>query len=451
MTHDEAILKRFPLITEAGHRRLHWLMEHPQAPRYTHPGYNRVTVEGLRRAQAFANEIRASPPRWRYRQVPAWLNEFAEWCFREVPFYRRYGDKPQNFFDLPTTDRSDLNRDSWSFVSDSQPLDDLIVYNTSGATGHPLDILTHPDTLALYIPLLQAALAAPGIAIEGDPERVTIAYVCCQKFTYTYAAVMPVLDQAGFVKINLNPGEWRDSADRAQFLDTCNPQIYTGTPFAFMELADLSLKTRPKALISTSMMLLPGLKRSLESHFGCPILDVYSLNESGPVAVADADGNYLLLQPRLYVEILGEDGSPCEPGQRGEVTLSGGFNPFLPLLRYRTGDQAALEFRGAPGRHAGSPLLVGLEGRLPIVFRARDGGAVNNIDISIALRPLPITQFNLHQFADGSLRLRLRGAADQNEARRAVLNLFGPGQPLTIETLALDGKVVQYTSDLLKQ
>jgi len=36
------------------------------------------------------------------------------------------------------------------------------------------------------------------------------------------------------------------------------------------------------------MTLLPGLRQRLERRFGCPVLDIYSMNEAGPVAVADA-------------------------------------------------------------------------------------------------------------------------------------------------------------------
>ncbi len=433
---------RFPLITERGLRLLRRLEEHPHAPRYTHRGYNRLTAEGLRRARAFADELKTASPGWQHGEVPAWLSEFVERCYREVPAYRRHGPPPANFFDTPTADRSDLNREPWAFVPDSQTLDDLIIYNTSGTTGHPLDILTRPDTLALYIPLLQAALAAHNIALDGGPERVAIALVCFQKRTYTYATVSAALDQAGFVKVNLSPDEWRDPGDRARFLDDLQAEVYTGDPIAFAELAKLPLAARPKALVSTAMTLTPGLRQSLEDHFGCPVLDVYSMNESGPVAMR-VDYGYRLLQPRLYVEILDPDGGLCEPGKRGEVTLSGGFNPFLPLLRYRTGDFAALEFRGR------QPILIGLEGRPPVTFRAADGRPINNVDVSIALRPFAIAQFNLHQFADGSLRFRLRAPnTERDDIGKALLGLFGASQQLTIEDLAAEGKLIQYTSEL---
>jgi hypothetical protein len=32
----------------------------------------------------------------------------------------------------------------------------------------------------------------------------------------------------------------------------------------------------------------PALRERLEAHFHCPVLDLYSLNEAGPIAVADA-------------------------------------------------------------------------------------------------------------------------------------------------------------------
>jgi phenylacetate-CoA ligase len=97
--------------------------------------------------------------------------------------------------------------------------------------------------------------------------------------------------------------------------------------------------------------------------------------------------------------------------------------------------------------------LVELEGRPPVIFRARDGRPINNIDVSIALRHLPIAQHALHQSADGTLRLTVREAGVAFDAIRApLLALFGSAQPLTIEeTNSLDlpgGKLIQYTSDL---
>jgi phenylacetate-CoA ligase len=253
------------------------------------------------------------------------------------------------------------------------------------------------------------------------------------------------MDQSGLAKINLHPADWRDPEHRARYLDTLAPEIYTGDPIAFAELASLALQTRPRALLSTSMTLLPAMRERLEERFGCLVLDLYSMNEAGPVAVADAAaGGHVLLQPHLYVEILDEVGRSLPPGERGEVTLTGGFNSYLPLLRYRTGDYASLRFNGL------EPVLFGLEGRPPVRFRTMRGEWLNNIEVTHALQRFAIPQFTLNQERDGALRLRLAGTGE-NHARAALLELFGPGQRLTVEQVSsFAGKVVQYTSSLVE-
>lgn len=435
---------RFPLITSEGAALLRRLEEHAQAPRYTHPGVDRLTSDGLRRLAEFEAELSGQAD-WLPGQPPAWLDDYLAACYRRVPVYRRRGPAPPGLAAAPTISRADLAREPWSFVPDDQPLDGLVVYNTSGTTGHPLAIPTHADALAHYLPLLRAALSCHGLALPAGPGRVAVALVAFQRRTYTYAAVSAALDQAGFLKVNLSPAEWRDPADRARFLDDCAPAVITGDPIAFAELAALPLTHRPQALVSTALALAPELARALEARFGCPVLDLYSLNETGPLAVAQA-GVYRLLQPRLYVEVLDEAGRPCAPGVRGEVTVTGGFNPYLPLLRYRTNDFAAWE------RRAAGPVLVGLEGRPPVVFRAPDGTRVNSADVSLALRDLPLAQYALHQVADGMLVLRVTPApVPPGVLRDRLTALFGPDQPLRVEAVdaltAPAGKLLQFTSD----
>jgi phenylacetate-CoA ligase len=172
------------------------------------------------------------------------------------------------------------------------------------------------------------------------------------------------------------------------------------------------------------------------------------MNEAGPVAVADAAaGGHVLLQHCLYVEILDAKGRPVPSGERGEVALTGGFNFCLPLLRYRTGDYAALQFSEA------EPVLIGLEGRPPVTFRTMNGERINNIEVTHALKNFALSQFSLHQDGHGRLRFRLAGPAQPLEPiRQALLSLFGPGQPVDLDVVeSLGEKVVQYTSELKEE
>lgn len=169
------------------------------------------------------------------------------------------------------------------------------------------------------------------------------------------------------------------------------------------------------------------------------------MNEAGPVAAFDPTrGGHVLLQHRLLVEVLDERGQALPRGERGEVTLTGGFNFCLPLLRYRTGDFAALEQVG------GEPVLVGLDGRAPVRFRTPSGEWLNNIEITHALRSFELRQFHLHQAADGTLRLRVLDVSGlERELSEALRALFGPGQRLEVSELgAVQGKLLQYSSEL---
>jgi phenylacetate-CoA ligase len=437
--------ERYPTLTEHGRQMLHFLREHPHAPIYRNESGNRLTAEDVVMMRAFEQEVLASQVGWRPGVPPVWLDGFVERCFAEVPFYRRYGSRPKDFADVPTVSRADLSRDIAQFVPDPVPLDRLINFRTSGTTGHPLLLASHPVVSAGYLAFHRRALRRFGIELRYGRGQVGVVLVGYQRQCFTYVSVTPSMDESGLAKINLHPADWRAPEDRAKYLDALAPEVYTGDPISFAELACLPLQTKPRALISTSMSLLPGLRRDLEQRFGCPVLDVYSMNEAGPVAVADAAaGGHVLLQHCLYVEIVDAQGRVLPPGERGEVTLTGGFNFCLPLLRYRTGDYAALEFGGA------EPVLVGLEGRPPVRFRTMAGEAINNIEVTRVLQPFAISQYTLRQSRDGDLRLVLARPGPQQESiRGALLELFGPGQRLEIETVDdFEGKVVQYTSEL---
>jgi phenylacetate-CoA ligase len=437
---------RYPTLTEDGRRMLQFLREHPHAPIFRNESGNRLTADDVAQVREFEREALASEVGWPQGELPSWLNGFVEHCFSDVPFYRRYGSPSSLFHELPTISRADLSRDIAQFVPDSAPIDRLINFRTSGTTGHPLLIASHPVVSASYLALHKRALRRFGIELKHGRGQVGVALIGFQQKCFTYVSVTPSMNESGLAKINLHPADWRNSDDRAEYLDALAPEVYTGDPLAFDVLMNLPLRTKPRALISTSMTLLPTMRQRLENHFKCPALDIYSMNEAGPVAVADAAaGGHLLLQARLYVEILDAAGKPLPSGQRGEVTLTGGFNPYLPLLRYRTGDHAALHFNGT------EPVLIGLEGRPPVWFRSMKGEWFNNIEVTHALRPFAIPQYTLRQDRDGGLLLQFSGANhNESQIRNAVMELFGPGQRLTLESVAsFDGKVVQYLSDLI--
>jgi phenylacetate-CoA ligase len=375
--------------------------------------------------------------------VPDWVSSFVEDVFAQVPYYRGLGSPPRLLADVAPVSRADFAADIAQFVPDHVPLDRMIHFRTTGTTGHPLLLPSHPVVAARYAAYHKRALRRLGIEPAHGRGQVGVVLLGCQRQCFTYVSVAPSMGESGLAKLNLHPDDWRNPDDRARYLDALAPEIVAGDPISFAEYLKLPLTRAPRALISVSMTLLPGLRQRLEQRFGCPVLDIYSLNEVGPAGVFDQSlGGHLLLQPRLYVEILDRAGRPVQAGEPGEITVTGGFNFCLPLLRYRTGDFAALNFSDE------GPVLAGLSGRGPVRYLAR-GAWINNIDVTHALLPFPISHFNVNQRGDASVVLHLAPDAltHSDAAQAALASLFGQ-QQVTVAVLQADGKTLQYTSDM---
>jgi len=435
--------ERFPTLSPDGQRMLDFMVDHPCAPAYRNKSGNRLLAHEVEAQRRHENEVATAAVGWTPGSAPDWIGPFVRETFAQVPHYRALGSPPRCLEDVAPVSRADFAAGIAEFVPDHVPLDRMINFRTTGTTGHPLLLPSHPVVAARYAAYHKRALRRLGIEPANGRGQVGVVLLGYQRQCFTYVSVTPSMNESGLAKLNLHQDDWRDPDDRARYLDALAPEIVAGDPISFAEYLKLPVTRPPRALISVSMTLLPGLRDRLERRFGCPVLDIYSLNEVGPVGVFDPDlGGHLLLQPRLYVEILDRAGRPLPAGETGEITVTGGFNFCLPLLRYRTGDFATLSF-GAEG-----PVLVGLSGRRPVRYRAR-GTWINNIDVTHALLPFPISHFNVHQRADAGVVLRLAPDAMPlaPAAQAALASLFGT-DAVTVEVLQAAGKTLQYTSDL---
>jgi phenylacetate-CoA ligase len=443
--HDEPTdIERYPTLTDAGRRLLHRMQEHPCAPRYRNRSGNRLMPGDLDALRQFERDTLDAPIGWTPNLAPPWVDDFMAHCFATVPHYRALGSPPRQLADLPTINRGDLAADIARFVPNNIQLERMINFRTTGTTGNPLLIASHPVVAARYLAFHKRALRREGIALTHGRDQVGVVLLGYQRKCFTYVSVTPLMDESGLAKINLHPDDWRDVDDRARYLDAMNPEIYAGDPISFAELASLPLAAKPRALISVSMALSPALREILEARFACAVLDVYSLNEVGPVGVYDGNiGGHLLLQPQLYVEILDRDDRILDPGERGEITVTGGFNFCLPLLRYRTGDFGALA--DTPE----GPAILDLHGRQPVRFQNKQGMWLNNIDVSHALAAIPFSRYGLHQHVDGRLTLHIapNEVSMADAARSALQSLFGY-QPIEVASTSSEDKLVQYTSEV---
>lgn len=387
-------LERFPLLHDLSF--LNTLRQDEFAPKFNFKSGDRLNENDLEKVTKYSTEQCKEKIFWEEGKKPLWLMEYLTWCSKTVPFYNKKGCKLEVY---PTTSRADIREYPHFFVSNEADLNKLLVYHTSGSTGPKLDVLFDAVSQANWIPQIESVLKDYKITIDADKNTTAIALICAQAKTLTFASLSTYLKGAGILKINLNASEWNKPEDSNKYLEKYNPQILTGDPIAFMALLDLKPNITPRALISSAMELTEGTKKQLEDYFKCPVIDVYSLTECRNIAYATKSG-HKAIRSDLYLEIFDANKDELLPyGQRGELVVTGGSNPFLPLIRYRTGDFCSLKIE------KGVPFLVDLEARNPIVFYSKSGIKINTIDISNGVSHLPLAGFKLHQTKDKSITL----------------------------------------------
>lgn len=229
---------------------------------------------------------------------------------------------------------------------------------------------------------------------------------------------------------------WRDRIFRSQLLPAFDlkattlhcyvqhilgvrPRILSGYPSALCTLASyasehgIRLDTAGiKVIFVTAERLYPQQRELLERSFAAPVANGYGSREGGFVAHQCPAGGMHISAEDILIEILDEQGQPLPAGQVGEIVLTHLASKDFPLIRYATGDRAALE--PAPcicGRSL--PLMREIEGRSTDFIIACDGTPMHGLALIYILRELPyVRQFRIIQEAADLLTIQLVLAAD---------------------------------------
>lgn len=140
-----------------------------------------------------------------------------------------------------------------------------------------------------------------------------------------------------------------------------------------------------------------GLRERCRAVLGVPLTDVYSARETGYLALQCPDHDHYHVQSEaVYVEVLRDDGQPCEPGEIGRVVVTPLHNFAFPLIRYELGDHAEWGEPCPCGR--GLPVLRRIWGRTRNRLMYPDGRWVWPIVNYRSLRDVaPIRQMRLVQ------------------------------------------------------
>jgi len=457
----DEIRTRVPLFRSEWMSMIRKLREHAHAPRWNALCGDRLQAPDLAYIRAYGEKL--TKDRGPHNTFPSasllqWIKDMTphSWWFAD---YAGCIHQPGGFDQIPFMTRFDLQTKLEQIVPHDASLAGLVINPTSGTTGQPILCPNHPRAIGCYDPLIQYALARHGVKENYDFHKVAAVQLCCQQQTIVYNTVHSVLDGAGFAKINLALTEWKSAESPALYIEDLAPVFLSGDPYAFFTGMQLQIarKYKPRALLSTALNLTPTLRAVLENHYQCPVVDFYSLNETGPIAYScpAEPGSFHILPADIYLETIGSSSSPCSTG--GELVITGGRNPYLPLLRYRTGDSGVPDYTpcvcGDP-----HPRIKSLATRKAVFFYTKERELVNPIDISRILKDYPVI---MHQFIqEKNYRCTLRlcphrpfTAAESAELVSKLETLFKHtiSVQLTFDLSPLEKKSIPYLCELEDQ
>ena len=352
-------------------------------------------------------------------------------AYATVPYYRtRWAAEPvlQSLHDLaglPMLTKQAVREAGPTLLTDAIPHGELLTAKTGGSTGTSLKLYfdhecqQHRNAAALRSDTWAGWEPGQWIgALWGSPERPAnikqhVRNWLRERLEYLDTMRLdPASMDAFLVRMRTRPLE-------ALF----------GHAHSLYILADYAQKSgasvpTPKAIVSTSMMLIASERAVIEAVFRCKVTDRYGCEEVGLIAAECErhEGLHVNAEHTL-VEIVDDDGRPAGPGIIGRVLVTDLMNRGMPLIRYEVGDLSA--WSSAPctcGR--GLRTLTRVVGRQADCLLRADGSLVAGV--SLVERTLTaisgIAQLQLVQETQARVRAHVVSDGDGSSSWKTELH-----------------------------
>jgi phenylacetate-CoA ligase len=282
-----------------------------------------------------------------------------------VPFYRDSGRlEPlftaedeidwQRWQEIPILTRVQAQKHAQELYSEFVPEDCGQVINgyTTGSTGTPLRYRATSNLADVGTAVLERAIIWAGL-----PARLSLAWFINDR---AHELAYP----EGKTYHSLIRGEQRlthflavqtSIEDQGRWLTKRRPDVVMGYPGAMAELAanlpDELSDHEFQLAICVGEVTTEQARSMIVQGFCCPVLDLYSGSEFGPVAVEDCSlGCLFISEESLFVETRYRETMAVTDERPAELIFTPFYNFAMPLIRYATGDFAVLDNRPPPDR-----------------------------------------------------------------------------------------------------
>lgn len=405
------------------------------------PGFARAVRE-LRLREEFTQE------QWKAFQEEK-LQDLLRTAAQHIPYYRDSWTREQKaaaaegrLEALPLLEKEAIRGDPDAFLREDMNPRRPFRSHTSGTTGTPIlsikTIRELRESMALRevrsarwagVSFRQPRATFSGRIVEPDPMS--------RGPFYRYNAAERQVYLSAF---HLRP---ETAATYLKALERHNVRWLTGYAVSWYLLAryalEKGLKPPPlKAVITTSEKVTPEMRQVMEAAYGCRVFEEYSNVENAFFASECESGRLHVSPDGGILEIIARDGSPCQPGEVGEVVSTGLMCRYQPFIRYRVGDLAQWDPAACPcGREM--PVLQEVVGRIEDVVTGPDGRQL------VRFHGIFVDQPNVREgqvIQESMTRFRVRvvpsggfGPADVDEIVSRMRQRLGPAIAVVVETV----------------
>jgi phenylacetate-coenzyme A ligase PaaK-like adenylate-forming protein len=340
---------------------------------------------------------------WSKGEALAWQSEQLHSIVRlaatRVPYYRDKWKKldwksvrsPEDLPLLPLLDKQSLRQNELTFLVEGLNPNSLWMDRTSGTTGTSLAMYFPKSMLPQWWALVEVmvrnvagvgqdvprAMMGGRPIVKGDTMRPPY-WRFNRRWKHLYLSSYHVS---------------RDTArDYVGAIHKYGSEWLTGYGSAIAALADSALDAgvsshRLRVVITSGDTLLPAMRSSIEQFFQCRCVDLYGQSEYVAMAMECSEGRMHVVSAAGILEILREGGSPCLPGEVGEIVATGLLNDAMPLIRYRLGDYAAWAEDQSCTCGNRQPIITKLEGRVDDYLITSDGRQIGRLSTAVKRSP----------------------------------------------------------------
>ena len=342
---------------------------------------------------------------------------------------------------FPVINKNIIRAQQSKFMSSSYQKDKLFTMSTSGSTGTPFVCYQnsgkkkHVNAECIYY----GEKAGWRLGENLCKIRATVRQMKKSKFKQ-FIQNQTVIDCQYFGDENIE----RVIREIQQYSSKGVMTLF-GYSSTFSAIKDYILKhdidkipnVRVTGLVGGADMLFDETRAVISRAFGdIPMRSRYSNEENGVLGQDEGINNVFIINEADYIiEILDEEGNEVKDGIQGRVVITDLFNYAMPMIRYDTGDFAAIEIKEINGRK--KRCLTSFSGRKVDVIFNTDGEALSPHTITNNMWLFPdVTQFQIVQIGEKQYRLKLNVPQDFariDEVVELMKQFLGKNAEITVE------------------